>query len=332
MKLSVAMCTYNGETHVGEQLESIAAQTRLPDELVVCDDHSSDDTVAIVESFATRSPFAVRLKVNERNLGSTKNFQQAVALCTGEVIFLSDQDDVWHAEKLARFEEEFKDHATAGIVFSDGDVVDEELKPLDRRVWELIRFGGRERRLFSRGKAFDVLLDHNVATGAALAFRAQFRELILPIPDDLQHDGIGVLHDWWAALLIAAVSDVVFIDEPLFRYRQHAGQQLGVLSALNPEGNAETSSIASAARRKNLFSGEIQYLRVIRERLTSPAAQNVRPGPFARLDQRLAHLERRASLPAQRLGRVPIVLGELLSLRYHLYSNGVSSAVKDLLL
>ena len=93
--LSVAMCTYNGSRHLSEQLESIGTQTRLPDELVICDDCSSDDTIRIIERFSASAPFAVRLEINTQNLGSTKNFEKAIRLCQGDLIALADQDDVW---------------------------------------------------------------------------------------------------------------------------------------------------------------------------------------------------------------------------------------------
>ena len=92
---SVAMCTYNGARFLGAQLASVAAQARAPDELVVCDDRSTDETARVVEEFAAAAPFRVRLHVNERNLGTTRNFERAVSLCEGDLIALSDQDDVW---------------------------------------------------------------------------------------------------------------------------------------------------------------------------------------------------------------------------------------------
>ncbi|MBC7931137.1 MAG: glycosyltransferase, partial [Rubrivivax sp.] len=94
-RLSIAMCTYDGGRYLAEQLASIAAQTRAPDELVVCDDRSRDETTSIVRRFAETAPFPVRLYVNEQNLGSTRNFEKAIGLCEGELIALSDQDDVW---------------------------------------------------------------------------------------------------------------------------------------------------------------------------------------------------------------------------------------------
>ena len=136
MKISVAMCTYNGARFVGEQLESIAAQTRPPDELVVCDDCSEDTTSQIVRDFATATPFPVQLVVNESIHGSTRNFEKAISLCSGDVIALSDQDDVWRNHKLATIERCFSEDARIGLVFSDAEVVDERLNTLAPRPLE----------------------------------------------------------------------------------------------------------------------------------------------------------------------------------------------------
>jgi len=102
------MPTYNGAAYLPEQLESIAAQTRLLDELVVCEDRSTDGrTREIVEAFAPKSPFQVRLSVNRKTQGSRTNFEQAIRRCAADIIFLCDQDDVWNQTKLARIEETF---------------------------------------------------------------------------------------------------------------------------------------------------------------------------------------------------------------------------------
>ena len=84
-RISVAMCTYNGARFLPEQLESITMQTRLPDELVICDDQSTDESAEIIKAFLPHAPFAVRLEVNESNRGSTKNFEKAIGLCQGEI-------------------------------------------------------------------------------------------------------------------------------------------------------------------------------------------------------------------------------------------------------
>src|SRR4029079_17285220 len=94
----------NGARFLPEQLRSIAAQTRPPDELIVCDDRSTDETAQVIEAFAATAPFPVRLVRNEERLGSTRNFERAVSLCDGSLIALADQDDSWHPEKLARLQ------------------------------------------------------------------------------------------------------------------------------------------------------------------------------------------------------------------------------------
>ena len=99
-RFSVALCTYNGAQYLPDQLESIVAQTRLPDELVVGDDHSTDDTVNILEDFAAGAPFPVRLHVNETNLGVVKNFEATILRCQGNLTALCDQDDVWLRNKV----------------------------------------------------------------------------------------------------------------------------------------------------------------------------------------------------------------------------------------
>jgi glycosyltransferase involved in cell wall biosynthesis len=99
-KISVAMCTYNGSRFIADRLTSMLAPQRLPDELVVCDDHSSDGTAEKLYTFKARAPFPVRVLVNGRNLGSTKNFEKAISLCEGDIIALSDQDDIWAVNRL----------------------------------------------------------------------------------------------------------------------------------------------------------------------------------------------------------------------------------------
>src|SRR5919199_6162917 len=120
-RVSVAMCTYNGERYLQEQLDSIAAQTCLPDELVVCDDRSSDRTLEIIQIFKSKVSFPVHLHINPENLGTIKNFEKAISLCTGDIIVLSDQDDVWKPHKVETILQAFAKNTKAGYVFSNAD-------------------------------------------------------------------------------------------------------------------------------------------------------------------------------------------------------------------
>ena len=126
-RISIAMATYNGARFVREQLDSFSAQTRLPDELVVTDDCSTDDTVRVVEEFARTAPFAVTVHRNPKNLGYAPNFEKALAMCTGDIVFLSDQDDVWFPEKIARVIRYFEKEPCTQVVINDALLVDEQL-------------------------------------------------------------------------------------------------------------------------------------------------------------------------------------------------------------
>jgi len=92
--ISIALCTYNGEAYLSDQLASIVKQTQQPDELIACDDGSTDNTLQILDQFSGEAPFPVRVYLNQQRLGPTKNFEKAISLCSGDFIFLSDQDDV----------------------------------------------------------------------------------------------------------------------------------------------------------------------------------------------------------------------------------------------
>ena len=203
-KISIALCTYNGEAWLQPQLESLLAQSRQPDELIACDDRSTDGTAALLHRFAERAPFRVRVEVNERTLGATQNFAKAISLCTGDLIFLSDQDNVWLPAKVERLARALEASPQAGMAFCDGEVCGAAMQPLGYTLWQAARFDAIERGKVSAGRAHEVFLRHSVAHGATLAFRAELRRLALPIPA-IPYCG----HDYWIALLASAVSEVI---------------------------------------------------------------------------------------------------------------------------
>jgi glycosyltransferase involved in cell wall biosynthesis len=318
LKLSVALCTYNGAAYLPAQLASIAAQTRPPDELVVCDDGSADQTRQVVAAFAVEAPFAVRLHVNPTNLGSTRTFERAIGLCDGDVIALADQDDVWRPDKLARMDLEFAAAPDVGLVFSDAELVDEALRPMGRRLSEVFGSDRASRTLRRRETAVNLLVPGWLVTGATMAFRTEFRSLALPIPSD-----IPMIHDGWIALVVSTMARVSFIAEPLILYRQHTGQQIG----------ARRQKGVSLARRATLrhiaaYEDSMRIVDRARERLRLAGAPETTPG-LRELDTIALHLRARRYLPSGRLRRLPLVLRELLTWRYHRYGKGLLSAAKD---
>ena len=177
--LSVAMCTYNGARYLPEQLESIASQSSLPKELVVCDDGSTDGSIDIIKAFAREAPFKVSLHINSQRLGTTKNFEKAIDSCFGEIIALSDQDDFWSPDKLRLIQSQFCGSSRVGLVFTDAEIVDERLNSLGYRLWESVGFNKAKQSQANRGDLFRVLLKRNYVPGATLAFRTHFKNIIL---------------------------------------------------------------------------------------------------------------------------------------------------------
>jgi glycosyltransferase involved in cell wall biosynthesis len=323
--MSVAMCTFNGADFLPAQLASIAEQTRLPDELIICDDASTDGTRALLESFARTASIPVSLYFSDQNTGSVKNFERAIGLCTGDVIALSDQDDVWHKDKLELIEQHLQRNAATGMVFSDAEIVDENLNPLQRRIWEAVGFDAHRQKLLRSGRSLDVLITGWTVTGATMAFRSAYVKLALPVPTN-----IAMIHDGWIALTIAAVADVAFIEQPLIKYRQHERQQIGVPKSGNAPAERGLKAFETALRRRYSASDLHQILSVLEERLQTQRNTFDCRRALALVSDYSLHLDVRANLPRKRLSRVPRILRELLTWRYHEYANGFKSAAKDL--
>lgn len=314
MKCSVALCTYNGERHIAQQLRSYLTQTVLPDELVVCDDGSTDGTIDIVEEFARQAPFRVSFVRNAVNLGSTKNFEQAASLCCGDIIFLSDQDDVWSPGKIEAMAAAF-DRSNIVAAFSNARIIDGHDQDLGYYLWDAVHFDNQQQRMFRQGRSFEALLRHNVVTGATLAFRRSQLGEVLPIPREW-------IHDAWIALLLAARRRLVAINRPYIDYRQHEANQVG----------ARKRSIVDRVieiRTKRVLAG--QYLD---EAMRYRQAQH-RLAPFlsaiqrSQIDEKIQHLENRSGLRRRRLGRVPVVIKEAVSGRYRRCAYGWWSAAND---
>jgi len=338
MNISIAMCTYNGAKYLGEQLDSFVAQSRLPDELVVCDDRSTDETVAILERFAVSSPFNVRLFVNENNLGSTKNFEKAIGLCLGEVICLSDQDDVWHSEKLDRIEHVFSTLPQVGMVFSDAKLADGRLRPTGLKLSNFV-FRRGDLAKVAESRALEILLEYNCVTGATMAFRSIYREAFLPIPEctDLIHDG-------WISLITAIHSDIQYINETLVTYRQHRDQELGLLmpklkvSARQRHSNYVENRKRALERlqemRSSVESGEMSENAAacgLKMTLGKSELMVLIDRAYASVEESIKHFEVRSKLPLARLARIAPILGELRTGRYRKYSRGLVAALADLL-
>ncbi len=221
MKLSIALTTYNGAKYLGEQLDSFKAQTRQPDELVVCDEQSSDATAQILSDFQGASPFPVRVVINESRLGIIANFEKAIGLCSGDVIFLSDQDDFWHPDKLARHQAIYEANPDVGLVFSDATVVDGDRKPLGMRMNEHLGITPDRLAQLNGPRALHLLVRRPFLLGCTISFRASLRRFLNPFP-------ANQLHDNWIPFALSTVTRFQGVAEPLIDYRRHNQQVVGV--------------------------------------------------------------------------------------------------------
>jgi glycosyltransferase involved in cell wall biosynthesis len=290
MNLSIALCTYNGAVYLKEQLESIAAQTRAPDELVISDDQSADDTLRLIEEFAATAGFPVRLSVNESNLGTAKNFEKAISLCRGDVIVLCDQDDVWHSDKLESVERIFEAKPQLSLVFSNAELVDETLRLFEKTLFDWVHFDGQKQRLVKSGRALDLQLRENLVVGCTVAFRAHLKELVLPI------SGAGPLvHDGWIVLLVAAVGEIDFINRPLLKYRQHSAQQCRGGKTSTWHDIMTSSKIDSACC--------VRQAHQINEAFERLAAYGLSEDKERLLREKIVHLHERARLPVPKFQR-----------------------------
>ncbi len=315
---SVAMATYNGARFIEEQLDSIARQSHPVDEVVIADDCSSDETLAIVERSAARLGLAVRILTGSQRLGVVANFERALLACRGDLVFLCDQDDIWYQHKVDRIVSEFVMQPDTLAVFTDAVVVDKNRKPLSDSLLSLSRLNSEERVRIRGGDAFSVLMTRNVATGATMAVRSTLIPIALPTPS-------GWFHDEWLAITASTMGRVSLLDEPTIEYRQHAANTIG---APRPTTFVDKiRSLGKPSRAERLREAERARLLAARFEATASVVSSIKDA--AREKSR--HLVVRAGLPHARLMRFPAVSRELVNSGYFRYSHGFRAAIRDLL-
>lgn len=320
LSISIALCTYQGGRYLHEQLESLLAQSRLPDEIVAFDDVSKDDTLEQLNTFAARA-FKRGIKVsvyhNPSNLGYVKNFTQALLATQGDVIFLCDQDDIWHPDKLAKFAEEFARRPNLLMLHSDADLVDAAGERLDRTVFSAFEVSAEEIRAIHRGNAFKVLLKRNVATGATMAIRRSVLAHGFEVPQ-------GWIHDEWLAMLAATQGVVDCLEEATIDYRQHENNQVGV----RPRGFIERVRGGGISRAAFMARLLVRTESLVDQAKTGKV--HLDETLMLMVSERLKHAQLRAHLPENFAFRTVAVMREYMSGRYALFSNGIRSALTDL--
>ena len=225
--ISVALCTYNGEKYVKDQLDSILNQTYSNLEVIVLDDASTDRTDIILSEFTDSRMIFFK---NDKNLGFNDNFQKCLNMCTGEYISIADQDDIWMPNKI---EELYKSIGNSILAYSDSILIDEFSNSLKKTMGETLRIRFRD---VSSPLSFLFL---NFISGHAMLFKRELLNFSLPIPD-------GFFYDWWLAFTAAAVGEIRCSELNLVKHRKH--------------NESATSNILRHSDKRSLYKNLVKNL------------------------------------------------------------------------
>lgn len=202
--ISVCMATYNGASYIRTQLSSILEQLGPSDELIIVDDGSEDQTIELIEQFADRR---IRLIRSQQNKGVIRTFERAIDEATGEILFLSDQDDIWYANKVKMVLQVFENDPAVTLVLSDAQIIDGQGKVIQNSF-----FLGRGK--FRAGILPNVV--KNKFLGCTMAFKETMKSKILPFPEFIP------MHDMWIGIINEFYGKSHFIEQPLMGYRRHS--------------------------------------------------------------------------------------------------------------
>jgi glycosyltransferase involved in cell wall biosynthesis len=319
---SIVLCTYNGGRYLQQQLDSLLAQSRLPEQIVVADDGSTDGTWEILQLFAEQARgrgITVDAQRNPNNLGYVRNFETALQRAGTDLIFACDQDDVWNPEKLAVMHERFSTDPDLLLLHSDARLVDANLSDLGCSLFEALELGPDELQREHDGYGFDVLLRRCIVTGATTAFRRDLLADAVPFGD-------GWIHDEWLAIVASAIGKIDVIERKLIDYRQHGANQLGMRRR-----TLDVKVREIALSRAELLRNDARRMESLLQRLHHLPVAVAKHMP-ARVQDKLEHTRIRMYITdVSRIKRITPILKEAASGRYRRYGAGIRSMLRDLL-
>ena len=243
MNISIAMATYNGAKFLEAQLDSIATQTRMPMELVICDDASTDETINIIKAHIL-API-IKLVTNPKNLGVVASFKIAASLCHSKnYIAFCDQDDIWHNNKL---EENFNaivnfsNEKIPVLVYSDAVFIDASKKIINKSFMN-------ETGIDKYQHVYQTALFGSIILGCSIMINPILRNYLSAMPDQLNFN-----HDAWMSLIGFSFGVCHFIQDPLLDYRKH--DQNSTISNFEKKSSVNRLNI-----QLNAIFSEKQYL------------------------------------------------------------------------
>jgi glycosyltransferase involved in cell wall biosynthesis len=237
MKISVALCTYNGEKYLHEQLDSILDQSNIPDEIVVCDDGSGDATVKILSDYQKKYPNLFKIFQNETNVGFIKNFEKAIKLCTNEIVVISDQDDIWEKNKIGETVVFFEKNPDLDGVFHDLKLIEDDKIYPSYLNWKGISHQNIIEEI-RNNELFPALVKKgSFILGCALAIKKEALK-------KYEMEDFPIAHDYYIAQKLSSKNKLGFIPQSLSTYRLHPNQVYGLRykSDKRKEENSSTES------------------------------------------------------------------------------------------
>ncbi len=258
--VSIAMAIYNGEKFIAEQLDSILSQSYSNLEIIICDDHSTDSTPAILKKYSQKDDL-IKLFLNENNLGLIKNFEKVIALCSGEYIALADQDDLWEKEKIKLLSLALNSMQDVTYVFSDAYIVNETLQQKGYTLWESKKFSVHASTFnkYPNSQA-EILLKYSIVFGMSMMFKSMLKAFILPFSTNFSHDN-------WISLISSSIGFRGYaIKQPLIHYRQHEKQICGTKKFNITDSIATVFSIQAESYSKEY--GSLKFKLITKEIFT----------------------------------------------------------------
>ena len=317
--ISVALATYNGSSYIEQQIESILHQTKSVDEIVICDDCSTDDTISILQSYQQKYPNLFKIMQNEKQLGCAKNFEKAISNANGDIIFIADQDDVWNEDKVEKMMDLLSSSNAKGC-FSDSSIVDGNLLSLGTSHLQIRGFSKDtfdSSKIKLRKYLFPLFLKRVPPAAHDMAITADAKSIILPFPD------LRNCHDTWIGLCLVALDGWSFTNEELTLFRQHnnnasnSGKIAGIFSKIEQ---------AKSSIKNNTFAWNAQLYKELIVRFNGKCDNET----LEELNDRMQHSLVRSNMQCNVIKRLPLILREISNKRYFKYGRGWVNVLQDM--